>query len=761
MRRLTIENFEQRTLFAGMPLGAGLEDTAEYMLGRVAVTVVLLESNGIVDPSTEDWNPTHRQEVLRNIEDGLDWWRQALAKRTDKHTLDFVLDRKFVDSAFSTAYEPIQRSSDDYSLWANDFLVAQGYGSNPLLDDNMRAFNQSQRMKLQTDWAFTIFVVNSQNDSDGQFALGGTYRGAFSFAGGLFQVVPSTRPASTFAHETGHMFWALDEYAGGSSYYRQRGYYNTQNTNAIVANPDPAFSQQDSIMSEDTALDRAYVNRTSPASTFALVGWQDSDGDGIFDVLDVPLALELTGQYDPFSGRFRWTGRASVGTLPNLNSSGNQSSISIDRIARLETRIEGGEWTTRSLPNSSAVAVDVTIDVDPKDLGKVLEFRAISNHGITSQVVRASIGPATSRSVNTGVHGFAWNDLDRDGLWGELESGVAGQTITIQALSGTPPVGQSSVRASDLALGPITTIQNGMSLTSVGSDTDGRIGVQLNTQSGMPVFHPFRITAPTTPDYFSGKDSMLKIGFPGGTRRVEIVVNSITPSTRVRIDAYRSDGVILARTESSPLDPNTMDTISVETPSPMAYAVAYALDDHEFRILKVTSGFAAFTTTDTLGGYSFTNLPDGNYQLSASSNGRGIQVQGRSTGLASVSIDSQWPTRLDFSFFQDISPWTNPNTPYDVNNDTLINGVDALIIINTINLHGGGILVGSGIPTRPYIDVNDDGILNPLDALSAINYLNQVFLNQAQGESEHNPSLDEASILDVQDERRRRRRTLL
>ena len=31
-------------------------------------------------------------------------------------------------------------------------------------------------------------------------------------------IVPAGRPASTFAHEIGHMFWARDEYPGGGSY---------------------------------------------------------------------------------------------------------------------------------------------------------------------------------------------------------------------------------------------------------------------------------------------------------------------------------------------------------------------------------------------------------------------------------------------------------------------------------------------------------------------------------------------------------------
>ena len=34
------------------------------------------------------------------------------------------------------------------------------------------------------------------------------------------------------AHETGHIFYALDEYRGGDPYSASSGYYNTQNRNA-------------------------------------------------------------------------------------------------------------------------------------------------------------------------------------------------------------------------------------------------------------------------------------------------------------------------------------------------------------------------------------------------------------------------------------------------------------------------------------------------------------------------------------------------
>ena len=75
-----------------------------------------------------------------------------------------------------------------------------------MIDTDIRAFNNAQRLKHNADWAFTIFVANDYGDADGQFKSGGQFEQAFAFAGGRFLVTPSQRPASTFAHETGHIF---------------------------------------------------------------------------------------------------------------------------------------------------------------------------------------------------------------------------------------------------------------------------------------------------------------------------------------------------------------------------------------------------------------------------------------------------------------------------------------------------------------------------------------------------------------------------
>jgi hypothetical protein len=77
------------------------------------------------------------------------------------------------------------------------------------------------------------------------------------------------------------------------------------------------------------------------------------------------------------------------------------------------------------------------------------------------------------------------------------------------------------------------------------------------------------------------------------------------------------------------------------------------------------------------------------------------------------------------------SPWQNPVTPPDVNNDGRVSAIDVLQIINHLNQHGSGVVPppppqpdGNGESTPFYPDVNGDGRVSALDALLIINILN-------------------------------------
>jgi hypothetical protein len=79
-------------------------------------------------------------------------------------------------------------------------------------------------------------------------------------------------------------------------------------------------------------------------------------------------------------------------------------------------------------------------------------------------------------------------------------------------------------------------------------------------------------------------------------------------------------------------------------------------------------------------------------------------------------------------------PWTNGDTPLDVNADGTVAPLDALLVINELNNHefssaDTGLLPNPPDPTHPpqtegYVDVDGDGYVSPRDALLVINQLN-------------------------------------
>ncbi len=207
-RSIQFERLEHRHLMYALPLGATPEDTGEYMLGRVAVVPVLFESNGQVDANTENWTPAEIDAVLAKVTEGVNWWSEALNRLGTVHELEFVVDDTYARTPFQTVYEPIARRSQDAPLYITPFLRANGVEDATSLENAVHQFNHNARVRLGTDWAFTIFFAHSASDLDGSFGAGSEFNTAHAFAGGLYIVTPSTRPASTITHETGHFLGA-------------------------------------------------------------------------------------------------------------------------------------------------------------------------------------------------------------------------------------------------------------------------------------------------------------------------------------------------------------------------------------------------------------------------------------------------------------------------------------------------------------------------------------------------------------------------
>lgn len=724
-RRPVLETLETRRLLAGLPFGAAPADTGEFLLGSVAVTPVLLESNGQIDPNTEDWTPQHIQDVLSNVQAGVDWWVDLLATQSALAPLSFTIDTTYAETPVESPYEPIGRRSNDYYLWTSEFLDTIDFQRTNSLEADMRAFNNAQRVKLGTDWAMTIFVVPSLNDSDGQFSPGGSFNRAFSFAGGLFMVVPSTRPASTYAHETGHLFWARDEYAGGGSYYDHRGYYDTQNINA-ANNPTPGFVQQPSIMAAGSLLDTAYSTITSPASTLAMVGWQDSDGDGIFDLLDVPHQLTGTGYWDTISGEYKFAGQATVRTLPNQNPSGLGNSITINRIREVEVRFDDGPWQTLIAPDAPQAELELSIPVP--DNTQQIEIRARDSQ--TSVISNVFVGRLNRADATTiaGINGSVWIDSNVNGSRDVGEFGEAGWQVELTDAQGDALELRTVVEPDDL---PANILPPGFdpryTLNSVGADGDGRVAAltSTGTSTGMRNFHGYSKSLQSFTSLWTATSRRLQADFATPTGVVQIDVVAPVNQAVGQLEAYNAAGELLERVTTSPLGVGQFATLTITRPAvDIAYIIAGGYRNTSVKLDNLQFGPLASTTTGSLGTYSFAALPTGTYWVQATALGSNLPLDPLPARRQTTVTAGEATRDVDFGFTPAAYRWHNQSNPVDVNNDGLVTPIDALLIINEINLRGVRSLVGSDLAFPPYIDTNGDNLLTANDVLQVINYIN-------------------------------------
>jgi hypothetical protein len=391
LRRWACERLEERTLLSSVPLGATNRDLSEFMIGTVLVTTVLMESNGTLDPDTQNWTQWEIDWQKHRFFEAAKWWETVFNNQGSLHSLKFEFDFTYLEKPFSTKYEPISRVSHENILWVREFLEANGYQSDIGTHNLILQFNHDQRVKHNANWSFTTFVVDASSAPGFQFPPGGL-RNAFAYPGGHYIVTHSMRPEATIAHEIAHMFWAMDEYEGGSSYTAHRGYYDTQNTNAVTGNPDR--SKRELSIMEDMNI--AWVEYAVSQSARETIGWRDSDGDRIFDVLDVPLELTGSGSQDPVTKAFSFAGTTKVGTLRNQNSMGWRHDMTINRVGRIEYRFDNEpEWKT-------AVAVgeytaDINLQVDVPAGATWIELRAAEQTlPLYSEVIRQAVVSETA-----------------------------------------------------------------------------------------------------------------------------------------------------------------------------------------------------------------------------------------------------------------------------------------------------------------------------------------------------------------------------
>ena len=296
--------------------------TSEFMVGRVAVGIILPESAG----SGENWSSARQDTVIQEIAAGCNWW--ATRGGASAH-LTYYYD---IHRSVPTQYEPIQLPQSQENLWISETLLNLGYTGTSRFAQ-CRNYDNAIRTQLHTDWGFTIFVVDSLNDGDGKFSDGSRF--AYAYFGGPFLVMTYDNDGYGIAdmdvvtsHEMGHIFGAEDEYSSsGCSCTETSGYLNVANGNCANC-----------AAGDSTCIMRGGIRGGLCTYTKGQIGWRDSDGDNLFDPTDTSITLTLSP--NPAGGLYAFSGVATDVPFP----SPARESCSINTITSVDYRVDGGAW---------------------------------------------------------------------------------------------------------------------------------------------------------------------------------------------------------------------------------------------------------------------------------------------------------------------------------------------------------------------------------------------------------------------------------
>lgn len=356
--------------------------TSEYMVGRVAVGLVLVESDGSIDPDRSNWTAVQQQTVISQVQAALNWW---IVRRPGTQ-LSFVID-DHATIPVTTGYEPIDHPQAAEGLWISDVMAKMGYTTNGYFN-RVRTYVNDLRAENDADWAFTIFVVNSNGDPDAAFSDGYF---AYAYLGGPFMVMTYdngnygiAHMDAVAAHEVGHMFHALDQYASANIPCTvASGYLNVENQNSQRAG---CSSDVASIMRGGIS---AYLTGSLDPSAAGQIGWRDSDSDGILDPIDTTPNLTLTTAVQSGTA---WTYAGYALDQPYPSTTALLQSINVISV---EYQIDGGDW--QSVPSTKMDDVDTSVAYT-----LTLTNLATGNHAIVLRA-RNSVGNISIPIVGTAI----------------------------------------------------------------------------------------------------------------------------------------------------------------------------------------------------------------------------------------------------------------------------------------------------------------------------------------------------------------------
>ena len=256
------------------------------------------------------------------------------------------------------------------------------------------------------------------------------------------------------------------------------------------------------------------------------------------------------------------------------------------------------------------------------------------------------------------------------------------------------------------------------SLTVSRSNTDigQSISVQLSSNDTTEADLPARVTIPAGSSSVIVGVNAIDDALFDGPQIVTLSASSTgyeSASVQVTVTDFQPLSLVLQANELVEEDPSKRTTqadLSIRSPAPAGGLTLQLVASQPSQLIVPASVFIP-------AGAQTVQFPVSAVDDFAPQGRRNVRITASGNGVTPTSIDI---------VISDDDPayWTNPVNPLDVNNDTRVDPLDVLVIINEINFRGPRTLNPNTDRGLQFVDPNKDGRMDPLDVLAIINALN-------------------------------------
>ncbi len=270
----------------------------EFLAGNILIRVVYPDSKNGGQESWTDARRTAARQLLF----------QAVNNYWERYLPNVDLGWDWTNTPAETQFEPINYGTKPEQIrpWVSDVMFRLGFTGDENWIEKVHMFNmEGLQAYTKSDWVFTVFVVDAENDEDHWFD--GARNNVYAAVGGPFMVLPfSTENQGSFdnmfLHGMAQVFWATPEDpAGAYTCSSFSGYLNYKNGNKVRIDPVSGMRLDcakdfavNCVARYESVVDFGYDG--PPCDwTFGQLGYVDENRNQVPDVFDAPPAIFYEG----------------------------------------------------------------------------------------------------------------------------------------------------------------------------------------------------------------------------------------------------------------------------------------------------------------------------------------------------------------------------------------------------------------------------------------------------------------------------------